>query len=1191
MRVAIREQLAALVIFAVLVALAIVSIPVWVHVNRFVVGVESGGLLLTASLKAARISSEIELIQTTCQTISSRLLLQEAFTQFYETNNSRAFEQARNDLTSALGSAGFSGLLLARLYSRNTTGDPMGLLNVTGNGAVSDSIYLPYKGSDGNPVKLGDNSFGNGYPPALFPNITYLPLNRSNPYKAGTMSFQAIPFQGVSLGNGSDGSGILLGPYIVNASYALVSLTVPVRETNNPRYILGYMTLVANAKTLVDIQKSDEGLGRTGVVLFVGPTNPWNHFNNPGAINRTYEPPDLDEFQKQDGRFLLPPHPVPGHEDRHDQHSYASGNFDEPFPLKDFPAAALTLGERSKNPNNAFSDLSSTNEQGHSVAVGAARPQTSLVSWAIVVEQDESEAFEPIKQLRNILVGCVFGTLGIVLVAIFPCAHLSVKPITRLKNATEKSILPPGYESDSDATIDEENPSSGGTTSGRSEKTLFERIRKRIRKRRRARAREGVSTEPRRQQFKIPAKVNERKHIVTDELTELTQTFNEMTEELLKQYTQLDEKVAERTRELEISKKAAEAANESKTLFIANISHELKTPLNGIMGMCAVCMEEDDIVRIKQSLKTLYKSGDLLLHLLEDLLSFSKNQIGKQVSLEEREFRLGDIRSQVLAIFDKQVRENKITFTANFVGPDIFDGSPSPDRTSMEKRLPALGPAGIGRLKDMCLWGDQHRILQVIINLVSNSLKFTPAGGRVELRIRCVGEIEQQNGEDSRTSSFSKTGSSRPGRSRHRMGSGSTHSASSKGGHSPASPAQKPEGTAISINPIDRKVPNQIQIRERSPTPPPPNARCFMFEFEVEDTGPGIAEHMQQKIFEPFVQGDLGLSKKYGGTGLGLSICSQLATIMGGSISLKSTPGVGTTFTMLIPLKYVKDRASSTASSSIKSRPTSVSSADGPRLAADPEKRASNPSRNSNDSQPPPSAVLDKQPRLVGLSQPFFAAPNLRPTTKEDQLAAIDRAMAAKPSGQGKLRVLVADDNSTNIEVVSRMLKLEDVYDVTIAKDGQEAYDLVKANMENNQLFDVIFMDIQMPNLDGLQSTRLIRKMGYSAPIVALTAFSEESNVRECMESGMDEFLSKPIRRPALKKVLRKFATIEEEPETSSLTTKKTSPDRTPVCTPDQESGDPMAALTNGDISHKTNGVAVVSTPSSPPTTAAAKVA
>ena len=183
-------------------------------------------------------------------------------------------------------------------------------------------------------------------------------------------------------------------------------------------------------------------------------------------------------------------------------------------------------------------------------------------------------------------------------------------------------------------------------------------------------------------------------------------------------------------------------------------------------------------------------------------------------------------------------------------------------------------------------------------------------------------------------------------------------------------------------------------------------------------------------------------------------------------------------------------------------------------------------------------------------------------------MAAIDRAMASK-SGQGKLRVLVADDNSTNIEVVRRLLKLEDVYDVTIARDGREAYDLVKTNMENNQNFDVIFMDVQMPNLDGLQSTRLIRKMGYSAPIVALTAFSEESNVKECMESGMNEFLSKPIRRPALKQVLAKFATIPEEPETSSLT-RKTTPDKTPVRTPEKEANDP---ITDGTVVAKANGV------------------
>jgi len=248
----------------------------------------------------------------------------------------------------------------------------------------------------------------------------------------------------------------------------------------------------------------------------------------------------------------------------------------------------------------------------------------------------------------------------------------------------------------------------------------------------------------------------------------------------------------------------------------------------------------------------------------------------------------------------------------------------------------------------------------------------------------------------------------------------------------------------------------------------------------------------------------------------------------------------------------------------MNSRPASVGSVDGEHV-----RNTHTHPRNSTElqHQSPPPTILDQQPRLVGLSQPFFATAPSRRLSKEDQMAAIDRAMANK-AGQGKLRVLVADDNSTNIEVVSRLLKLEDIYDVTIAKDGQEAYDLVKANMENNQNFDVIFMDVQMPNLDGLQSTRLIRKMGYSAPIVALTAFSEESNVKECMESGMNEFLSKPIRRPALKQVLAKFATIPEEPETSSLT-RRTTPDKTPVTTPEQEVADPIA---DGKPREKANG-------------------
>ncbi|TQN74895.1 Two-component system protein B [Colletotrichum shisoi] len=1170
-RIAIREQLAFLVVFAVLVGLMILSVPVWIYVNQFVTQVEARELALTASLKASRISAELELVQTSIVTISSRILIQDSLLNFYDGNDTdENWVQAKGDLNSALSVGALTGLLQGRVYSRNTTGNVHGLLNVTGTRIPE--IPLPYNGPSGQQAFLSDKP--EGYPPALYPNITYEDLGRPNQYRNNTRAFAANAFEGVRI---TTNGGLLLGPMIINETTALMSITVPIRYNDQQEFILGYMTLVTTANSLISVRNSREGLGNTGIVLLVGPTHQSNRFTAANAASNATFLPNRDTAADVPVKFVLPPNPLPGQRDRHSERSLATSNYDEPFPMKAYPAVFDSFTKRFLTPNNSSSKLATNNEQGLAVAVGFARTNTALVNWTVVVEQAKSEADAPIDTLRSIILGCVFGTAGLVILLIFPCAHLSVMPIRRLKTATEKSVQPPGYEDGYYSEYDEgdEIPGSGGISarSQRSRKDGFmAAVYKLVGHKHKEKTASEHDRDSTRRIFKIPGKVVDRKHFISDELTELTETFNAMSDELVKQYTSLDQKVLERTKELEISKKAAEAANESKTLFIANISHELKTPLNGILGMCAVCMEENDILRIKQSLKTLYKSGDLLLHLLEDLLSFSKNQIGQQLNLEEKEFRLADIKSQILTIFDKQVREGRITLTVNFLGPEAIELSSSPERTSTDNRLPALGPQGTGRLKDMCLWGDQHRILQVIINLVSNSVKFTPAGGRVDVRIKCIGEVETVSAnEGSRSSSFSKE-SRRHGRSRHRLGSNSsTQSVSSRGG----STSEPVKGTALVINPMEPKSTPHIRVRERSPTPPPPGAKAYVFEFEVEDTGPGIEEHMQQKVFEPFVQGDLGLSKKFGGTGLGLSICHQLATLMGGSISLTSTVGVGTTFNMQIPLKYVKDKASSTASSSIKSRPPSVDT-------IEVIESQHNPKRNSGGTPSKPSikpasettakTILDQQPRLVGLSQPFFASNPARKAKRStrEQMAAIDQAMATKDSKEMKLRVLVADDNSTNIEVVSKMLKLEDVYDVTIAKDGQEAYDLVKANMDDNKGFDVIFMDIQMPNLDGLQSTKLIRKMGYTAPIVALTAFSEESNVKECMESGMDEFLSKPIRRPALKQVLKKFATIPEEPETTSLT-RKTTPERATPEKPTHANGTTAPDLNEkGDAIHST---------------------
>lgn len=824
-------------------------------------------------------------------------------------------------------------------------------------------------------------------------------------------------------------SYLILGPYQINSTYALISLTLPIIDNSQKDAVLGFMTVVAAATSLIDVVDSREGLGETGTVLLVSPNRHENLFkyaNRPATA--TYLP-ERAAIANGTIQYVFPPSPIDGQSDRHTVYNANLSKFGSSnFSVAAYPAVLDGFSLQNPAINNASALMATRNENNVSVAVGYARPQSELVEWLLIVEQSHEEAWAPIFKLRRIVLGCVFGAIGLVLLLVAPIAHYSVRPITRLRDATEKSIAPPGYSRDGSIRSDQmEDPGYGSGDEGGDEENgisatskrkgnIFIRLRK-LGRGGRQKSKMERNEDVRRRAFKIPEQVPDRNHWVTDEVSELTTTFNAMSRELLLQYTSLEEKVSERTEELEISKKAAEAANESKTLFIANISHELKTPLNGILGMCAVCMGEDDLPRIKRSLQIVYKSGDLLLHLLNDLLTFSKNQIGQQLSLEEKEFRLIDVKSQITTIFDKQVRDGNINFSVKFIGSDA---DPDMEMMTDEKRLPALGPHGLGRLKDMSLWGDQHRILQVIINLVSNSLKFTPEGGKVEVRIKCLGEADISSDGGSRNSMGSKQSSQRPSRHRGRNGSGSNTSQISK---KSKEKKKKTPGTALQINPMDPTAASRVQVREREPTPPPPNAKTLMFQFEVQDTGPGIPLALQDRVFEPFVQADLGLSKKYGGTGLGLSICSQLATLMGGSITLSSTEGVGSTFMMRIPLKHTKSRAASTTSSDAYggSRAASISSTTAIEDYS---------GKHSNDASvsPPKTATAssasgfgkDTQPRLVGLSQPFFAASPGAAAVKDtgEQLAALKNG-AAQHAGK-KLRVLVAEDNLVNQEVVLR---------------------------------------------------------------------------------------------------------------------------------------------------------------------------
>ena len=232
--------------------------------------------------------------------------------------------------------------------------------------------------------------------------------------------------------------------------------------------------------------------------------------------------------------------------------------------------------------------------------------------------------------------------------------------------------------------------------------------------------------------FKIPERVPERKHLIQDELSELTGTFNEMADELSVQYRRLEERVKMRTAELELSRNAAEAANESKTLFIANVSHELRTPLNGIIGMCAIAMQEEEMSSVRQSLKIIYKSSDLLLHLLNDLLTFSRSAIGQNFAIEEDTFRLVDVGSQVVSIFEKQASEANISLRVVFIGAgahshgevdleELDDAIVARhDLTGAMQRLKtnvlAKGPADLGPLREVGLRGDKNRILQILMS-------------------------------------------------------------------------------------------------------------------------------------------------------------------------------------------------------------------------------------------------------------------------------------------------------------------------------------------------------------------------------------------------------------------------------------------------------------------------------------------
>ncbi|AQZ13952.1 SLN1 (YIL147C) [Zygosaccharomyces parabailii] len=1079
-RLGIRAQLTALVSIVALVSLIILAVSTGVYFTDNYKSLRSERLYMAAQLKSTQIDQNLNYLYYQCYWLSSRDTLQDSLANYVAGNKTYAnWIDAGSVIQKFLTSSG--------LFSVAT---------------IYDSSFTPV-------LTATNNGTGNSISRSALNKL--MPLSGNSPLPSSLQT-----------------EGILTNPVLNGTSY-IMSMSLPIFA--NPSIILtdshvyGYITVVMSADSLKNVYDDTTALEKSNVAV----------------LSAVY---DANE-KLTSYNFVFAPYGV------------STDIISDTFPIKNntFLNGALRQGKGGAIEKTKFL-------YNKKVAVGYSPCSVTFVNWVAVVLQSESVFMEPSTKLTKIISGTVVGIGVFVCLVTFPLAHWAVKPIVRLQKATELITEGRGLRSATPGTgssavsrsssffhrTSNSSVHSHGTDSGNQEKDHDLRsdhvshgifptngsINHSVAISTGSSGNEGRSEKSRGLTTSanlIEARVPVYRRLFSDELSELTDTFNTMTDALDQHYALLEDRVRARTRQLEAAKIDAEAANEAKTVFIANISHELRTPLNGILGMTAISMEERDVDKIQNSLKLIFRSGELLLHILTELLTFSKNVL-QRTKLEKRNFSITDVALQIKSIFGKVAKDQRVKLSITL--------TPNSIRT-------------------MVLYGDSNRIIQIVMNLVSNALKFTPVDGKVNVRMKLLGAYDAERSEQENYKSVYVVEGSEP---KDGNQNGELDSSADPENGSPTSREKRSDTEVTSeINETDEKqVSEDIEKEDEdsdeaddlssfSTSTSSYNDTVFHSQFKkvpkvcddssdelgvevkpqktwvisivVEDTGPGIDSSLHESVFEPFVQGDQALSRQYGGTGLGLSICRQLATMMHGTMKLESKLGVGSRFTFTVPLTQTREINFDDVPDAFEDEFNPDSKKNRKVKFKIAKSLRSRKSRSSLMTVGPKSSCSDKSlgqlksidsDRSVRLDRPFLQSTGT---------ASSNINLSTAPNTN---KVLVAEDNHVNQEVIKRMLNLEGINNIDLACDGQEALDKVKKLAENEEHYNLIFMDVQMPKVDGLLSTKMIRHdLNYKYPIVALTAFADDSNIKECLDAGMNGFLAKPIKRAQLKKILEEF--------------------------------------------------------------------